>query len=199
MKPSLVVMTSGKQEGKVVPIPSAEFHIGRDPQCHLRPTNPVISKRHCILLVRGEQFFVRDLQSTNGTYVNEDRVQGERELIEGDLLKIGPLHFTVKLQHSASVDRQTPLPPSKAPKAADEDLEAAAAELLGADEALPALAEGAPGADGTTVLIGPQTGEPATNGASANSKQKNAKAAASGDTSTAAKALLDRYLSKKGR
>src|SRR5262245_1193394 len=112
MKPSLVVLTPGKQEGKIVPVPLAEFHIGRDPQCHLRPTNPVISKRHCILSVRGEQFFVRDLESTNGTYVNDERIQGEKELLEGDLLKLGALHFRVSLDKLPSVDRPTPLPPS---------------------------------------------------------------------------------------
>ena len=39
MKLSLVVLTAGKQEGKVLPIGLQQFLIGRDPQCHLRPAS----------------------------------------------------------------------------------------------------------------------------------------------------------------
>lgn len=196
MKVCLVVLTPGKQEGKVVPIPQGEFHIGRDPQCHLRPSNPVISKRHCTLLSRGEQFFVVDLKSTNGTYVNEERVNGEKELAEGDLLKVGPLHFCIHIEKNAGVDRPTPLPPSKGSSPAADDMDAIAAELLGAqDEPLPGQG------DGATVLMEPvlASGEAPANAAAAAAKSSGSKAVPSEDSSTAAKALLEKYLRRKQR
>src|SRR3954462_10006145 len=98
MKLSLVVMTEGKQRGKVIPVTLAQFLIGRDPQCHLRPASPVISKRHCALLVRDQKAFLRDFDSTNGPFLNDEPVKGEVELHDGDQLKCGPLTFRVQLE-----------------------------------------------------------------------------------------------------
>ena len=74
MKLNLVVLTPGKTEGKAIPVTLSQFLIGRDPQCHLRPASAVISKRHCALLTRGEQVFLRDFDSTIGTFVNDQPV-----------------------------------------------------------------------------------------------------------------------------
>jgi pSer/pThr/pTyr-binding forkhead associated (FHA) protein len=96
MKLSLVV-TQGKPEGKEIPIRLSQFLIGRDPECHLRPASPLVSKRHAALLIREGKVFLRDFGSTNGTYVNKQLIQGEVELKDGDELTIGPLGFRVKL------------------------------------------------------------------------------------------------------
>jgi pSer/pThr/pTyr-binding forkhead associated (FHA) protein len=115
MKLSLVVLTPGKTEGKILNIPLAQFVIGRDPQCHLRPASPSISKRHCALIQRDGKAFIHDFDSTNGTFVNDQPVKGEVELHEGDVLKVGPLLFSVKIEASPAVNRPTPVPPTKAP------------------------------------------------------------------------------------
>jgi predicted component of type VI protein secretion system len=115
MKLSLVVMTAGnKMEGKALDIKLAQFLVGRDPQCHLRPASPLISKRHCALIQRDGRAYVRDFDSTNGTFVNDEKVTGEVELQHGDRLKIGPLLFGVKVDGVAPVNRPTPPPPTKA-------------------------------------------------------------------------------------
>jgi pSer/pThr/pTyr-binding forkhead associated (FHA) protein len=113
MKLSLEVLTEGKQKGKILPITLSQFLIGRDPQCHLRPASPLISKRHCALLQRDGKVYVRDFDSTNGTFVNEQPVKGEVELKNNDHLKVGPIAFNVVLQTGASVSRPTPPPPTK--------------------------------------------------------------------------------------
>jgi pSer/pThr/pTyr-binding forkhead associated (FHA) protein len=116
MKFSLLVLTAGKQEGKLLEIKLPQFLVGRDPQCHLRPASALISKRHCVLIQREEKAFIRDFDSTNGTFVNDEQVKGERELKNGDHLKIGPIEFTVKLEAGAGVapSTRTPAPPTKA-------------------------------------------------------------------------------------
>jgi predicted component of type VI protein secretion system len=120
MKLNLEVLTDGKQKGKLLPITLPQFVIGRDPQCHLRPASPSISKRHCALLQRENRVFVRDFDSTNGTFVNERQIKGEIELQHGDQLHIGPIMFTVHLEAGAAGSRQTPPPPTKnAQKSAD--------------------------------------------------------------------------------
>ena len=77
MKLSLVV-AQGVHAGKVIPVTSAEFVIGRDPQCQLRPASPAISKQHCAVTTRDGKAFVRDCGSTNGTFINGEQVAGER-------------------------------------------------------------------------------------------------------------------------
>lgn len=57
-----------------------------------------VSGRHCELYLRGERWFVRDLQSSNGTKVNDEKVYQEMELHTGDILKVGRLEFQVRVQ-----------------------------------------------------------------------------------------------------
>lgn len=113
MKLSLVVLTPGPNQGKTLEIKLSQFVVGRDPQCHLRPASPMISKRHCAILQREGKAFARDFDSTNGTFVNNEQVKGEIELHNGDRLKIGPLLFTVLIEASTPVNRPTPAPPTK--------------------------------------------------------------------------------------
>jgi pSer/pThr/pTyr-binding forkhead associated (FHA) protein len=118
MKLSLVVLTPGKGEGKVIPITLPQFLIGRDPQCHLRPASAMISKRHCALLVKGEQAFVRDFDSTNGTFINDEPIKGEVELHHDDKLKVGPLLFSILIEAAVPAKQATPAPATRAPAAA---------------------------------------------------------------------------------
>jgi predicted component of type VI protein secretion system len=114
MNVNLVVLTPGKSQGKLIPITLAQFLIGRDPQCQLRPASPVISKRHCALLVKGDKLFLHDFDSTNGTFLNDQPVKGEVEMKNGDQLKVGPLHFEVQIEATVPVNEPTPIPPTKA-------------------------------------------------------------------------------------
>lgn len=85
----------GANAGKELSLPAPKFFIGRAEDCHLRPKSDLISRHHCVLLVEESALCVRDLGSRNGTYVNDERVLGERELKAGDILKVGPLEFDV--------------------------------------------------------------------------------------------------------
>src|SRR6185295_6651213 len=113
MKLTLLVLTSGKQEGKSLEVKLPQFLVGRDPQCHLRPASPLISKRHCAVIQRDGKVFIRDFGSTNGTFVNDDPVEGERELHHDDNLKVGPIAFTVRIETMAAPSSKTPTPVTK--------------------------------------------------------------------------------------
>lgn len=195
MKLSLIVLTAGKMEGKPIPITLSQFLIGRDPQCHLRPASALISKRHCAILIRGQQAFIRDFESTNGTFLNDVALKGERELHNGDRLKIGPLEFRVALETSIPVTRPTPPPP---PASADD--EAAAALLLSLQEdgnppGTSVDSQGIPTGSTVMEILQPPPGTPAKEEpASAGSKRSEAAKAAQGNTSSAAKAILEKYM-----
>jgi pSer/pThr/pTyr-binding forkhead associated (FHA) protein len=121
MKLSLVVMTAGKTTGQAIPVTLAQFIIGRDPQCNLRPASPVISKRHCALITKGGKVTLRDFGSTNGTFVNDKPLKGECVLNNGDVMKVGPLAFKVVIETSTPVNKPTPPPPKLATPASDDD------------------------------------------------------------------------------
>jgi len=121
MRVSLVV-ARGKQKGKIIPIPGAQFVIGRHKECHIKANASTVSQHHCAVLVRDAKVFIRDFDSTNGTYVNQKRVRGEQELAQGDVLELGRLAFLVRIDADSE---EKPPPPMKA----DESM--VAAMLLG--------------------------------------------------------------------
>jgi predicted component of type VI protein secretion system len=207
MKVSLQVMTPGKMEGKTISISGAQFLIGRDPGCNLRPASPLISKRHCRVEIRDDRVFVRDFGSTNGTYLNEDRIENEQEAVHEDILKVGPLEFRVAIEEitaptasgSASPTASIPPPPRPSTKGSHDD---EAAELLLAlgdeiparDSSTPVDSKGIP--MGSTVMEIVNTNlDPSqqTQRAGGTDRDKAAKQA-QGNTSTAAKAILEKYM-----
>ncbi|HMO35751.1 MAG TPA: FHA domain-containing protein [Gemmatales bacterium] len=101
MKFSLIVVSSTNAAGKEIPIRVPEFVIGRDPECHLRPASPMISKKHCAFYLQGERVLFKDFGSTNGSFVNDARVEGETYVKDGDVIKFGPLLFKAKMEATA--------------------------------------------------------------------------------------------------
>ncbi len=92
-----LILTGGKSAGREVPVTGPEFLIGRSEECHLRPQSSRVSRRHTMIVVREGYVGVRDLGSSNGTYVNDEKIDDEKELKNGDRLKVGPLEFEVQL------------------------------------------------------------------------------------------------------
>lgn len=63
--------------------------IGRDPgQALVIIQEPIVSKLHCQVFARNGEVFVKDLHSTNGVYVNEEKVL-ERLIQDGDAIFLG--------------------------------------------------------------------------------------------------------------
>ena len=199
MKVSLVV-AEGAHKGKVIPIKLAQFVIGRDPQCHLRPSSASISKRHCVIVVKGERVVLRDLDSTNGTFVNDEPLQGPTELHDEDRLKIGPLAFTLRLEGSVSVDKPTPVPPPAAAAVSEDDEIANMLLDVRGEGALDSGGAGDPNKISTESTIldmapGAIPEDLPRDANSAGGKTKNEKAKlADANTSQAAKAILEKYL-----
>ncbi len=69
--------------------------IGRGTACDLALASPAASRRHAEVLPREGDWYVRDLGSTNGTFLNGERLGAERELRPGDAIQIGEqtIHF----------------------------------------------------------------------------------------------------------
>jgi pSer/pThr/pTyr-binding forkhead associated (FHA) protein len=110
MEVQLLVL-EGAHQGLRITLPPTQFVIGRDPECHLRPASSDVSRFHCAIARLGQQVLVRDLNSRNGTFLNEERVTGTVKVNEGDTLKIGPLRlqFHVNLGPGSMTVRESSL------------------------------------------------------------------------------------------
>ena len=92
MEMKLVVL-AGAKRGTAVPLKRDKFTIGRASECTLRAGSEAISRRHCLIARTDEGWSVQDLGSRNGTFVNDQRIEEETPLCEGDELRVGPLKF----------------------------------------------------------------------------------------------------------
>lgn len=90
-------LLTGSNAGKEIAVSTSKFLIGRADDCHLRPHSDLVSRHHCVLMVEEGFCAVRDFGSRNGTFVNDERIVGQRELHNGDRIKVGVLEFEVQL------------------------------------------------------------------------------------------------------
>jgi transcriptional regulator with GAF, ATPase, and Fis domain len=97
--PKLVAL-AGPLEGMSFSLAGDEFSVGREPSCQLSIEDRSVSRRHCVITQEGEQFRVRDLESHNGTLINDVPMR-ERLLEDGDRIRIGSSLFLFLLSESA--------------------------------------------------------------------------------------------------
>ena len=71
-------------------IHEARLDVGRNSENHIVLAHPSVSSEHCLLEFDGSVCLVKDRGSSNGTYLNNERVDEPRPMREGDLLYIGP-------------------------------------------------------------------------------------------------------------
>ncbi len=88
------------KQGKVYPLPTGEAVVGRDDACDIQVVDPQISRRHFAIerRVPANTFWIRDLDSANGTLVDGQPVAAPRLLTEEEVIEIGTtrLLFTSK-------------------------------------------------------------------------------------------------------
>lgn len=84
-----LVMRSGPTVGKAYPLDKNEMFLGRDLSNDIVINDPEISRRHSRLFVQGNSYIIEDLGSTNGTFVNGQRLMGPNVLRPGDVITFG--------------------------------------------------------------------------------------------------------------
>ena len=78
----------GGKEGKSYDL-DGELLIGRAEKCHIVLEDAYASQVHARLFLRGESVLIEDMGSTNGTYLNGQKVTSPTEVFRGDKVKIG--------------------------------------------------------------------------------------------------------------
>jgi len=76
-------------------LPLGDFAVGRSADCQLSVDDPLVSRRHAIIRVRRDGVSVEDLGSRNGVLVNGVRIEGVREVADGDRIQIGSQEMTL--------------------------------------------------------------------------------------------------------
>ncbi|WP_409228877.1 FHA domain-containing protein [Gudongella sp. SC589] len=71
----------------------AELTLGRQKDNTIQIKDPYISKRHFRIIKDEEEFFLEDLGSSNGTYLNGEKIHDVVRIGKGDIIKVGELEF----------------------------------------------------------------------------------------------------------
>ena len=91
----LLVLTYNDVELQRFPIREDSCLVGRAKECGVQIPERRLSRKHCqIVRNEGERYFVKDLGSQNGTYVNRRRIRGFHELSPGDVLNFAEYSVT---------------------------------------------------------------------------------------------------------
>jgi len=107
--------------------PGTKLIIGRSPEADIRIPLNEISRSHCELSLNGSKASIKDLGSSNGTYVNESRIAAETALKAGDRITVGPVLFVVQIDGvPANIEDPNDAPVMPKPAAAPKPAPAAA-------------------------------------------------------------------------
>ena len=118
-----LVMFKPNGQRKDIAVAKKLIIIGRGENCEVQIPLENVSRRHCEISFTGQEVKVKDLASSNGTYVNNKRVN-ETTLKAGDRLVVGPVVFTVQVDGQPDA-----IEPQKTRGERDKD-----AKFAGADE-----------------------------------------------------------------
>lgn len=113
---------AGKHQGKAIPLTSKKFLVGREQDCQLRPNSELVSRHHCVFSIDDFAVRLRDLGSTNGTFVNGKAIRGEVVLKPGDHVTIGRLEVELAVMTGSTARAKAAaaeLPAVAAPSATD--------------------------------------------------------------------------------
>ncbi len=91
--PALVIRAGGGRAGESFAVDRERMTIGRRPDCDVFLDDVTVSRDHALLVRRGENWYLDDCGSLNGTYVNRSRIESQR-LEEGDEVQIGKYKLT---------------------------------------------------------------------------------------------------------
>lgn len=95
--PRLVVERApGHDPGMIYDL-DGEIVLGRGERAEIRLEDPFASARHALVYEQGNIVVIEDLDSTNGTYLNEELLQTPRPLHPGDRVRIGDSEFSYEV------------------------------------------------------------------------------------------------------
>jgi pSer/pThr/pTyr-binding forkhead associated (FHA) protein len=97
---AVLVVVSGEELGRTFLLDEPETVIGRDASCRLILDDDGISKEHCLIRAEKGYFFIEDLKSSNGTYVDGKKIKKKSLLNDFERIVIGKTILRFFLEES---------------------------------------------------------------------------------------------------
>jgi serine phosphatase RsbU (regulator of sigma subunit) len=94
----------GNAPGSVVTLTGERCIVGRHPNCHIVFDNPAISRHHAQFLESHGTYFIEDLRSRNGTYLNGKKLDARAALADGDQIRISDVVLTFQMSSTPRVN-----------------------------------------------------------------------------------------------
>ncbi|MGD8405055.1 MAG: FHA domain-containing protein [Anaerolineales bacterium] len=98
-----LILSDSKTSPTAFELNKSEIIVGRDPDVDITIPSPIVSRRHARLTRDGDAYMIEDMGSSNGTYVNGQRVSERRQLKSGDQVRFGQ---AIVLDYSAPQEAQ---------------------------------------------------------------------------------------------
>ena len=83
-----LTMQSGPTPGKVFPLEGDNITLGREPDNGVVIPDQEVSRKHTKFVLQNDQYVVSDMGSTNGTFVNSQRVATEHVMVSGEVISL---------------------------------------------------------------------------------------------------------------
>jgi pSer/pThr/pTyr-binding forkhead associated (FHA) protein len=87
--PTKLVVTEGSNAGETVPLSGETVTLGRGGDSTIRLDDDYVSTRHARFVTNGEEWFIEDMGSTNGTYIGSTRVTRATAITPGTSVRMG--------------------------------------------------------------------------------------------------------------
>lgn len=95
--PPLILSILGNEEMQNRYFYEPEIIIGRDPECDFLIQDEAVSARHSRLSYHNHQWWVEDMHSTNGTYLNQELLFTPTVMVSGDELRFGHINLLISI------------------------------------------------------------------------------------------------------
>lgn len=90
-------MSEGPQAGHYFPFHRENVYLGRMDDNDLVLNDPLVSRHHALIFFKEGQFFIEDLGSINGTFVNNEEIAAPYPLQDGDTIGLGDVEFLFRV------------------------------------------------------------------------------------------------------
>ncbi|MEW6178597.1 MAG: FHA domain-containing protein [Chloroflexota bacterium] len=100
--PALLISRVDLSEGDIIRFQTSEVIVGREAGCHLTLPDDTVSARHARFTFQQNQWWVEDLNSTNGSYLNGEKLTTRAVIVSGDEIRCGQAVFRIEIEPKKS-------------------------------------------------------------------------------------------------
>jgi serine phosphatase RsbU (regulator of sigma subunit)/pSer/pThr/pTyr-binding forkhead associated (FHA) protein len=95
---SVLFIMRGPEAGRSFPLQNGRTTLGRNADCNIQLTGKQVSRHHAHVFLKEDQYYLQDLGSSNGTFVNNERLPANvpQAITERDAIQIGPYLFGLR-------------------------------------------------------------------------------------------------------